>query len=75
MGVIERRREAGSAPGEIVAAHVTDGTVDRTRRSCTWQQVAVYKGTGQHRRRRKFRLQIAVAGKAAGQAGSPGHSR
>lgn len=46
MGVIERWKEAGSAPAQIVASHVTAGAVDRTRPLCPYPQVAVYKGTG-----------------------------
>jgi feruloyl esterase len=46
MGVVERWRESGVAPKEIVAAHVTGGSVDRTRPLCAYPQVAVYKGTG-----------------------------
>jgi len=46
MGVIERWRESGVAPKEIVASHVTAGAVDRTRPLCPYPQVAVYKGTG-----------------------------
>jgi len=46
MGVIERWREAGEAPGAILAEHVTNGTVDMTRPLCPYPQVAVYKGVG-----------------------------
>ncbi len=46
MAVIERWRESGTAPKEIVAAHVSGGTVDRTRPLCGYPQMAVYKGTG-----------------------------
>lgn len=46
MGVIERWREAGEAPGAILASHVTNGTVDMTRPLCPYPQVAVYKGVG-----------------------------
>ncbi|HTA46711.1 MAG TPA: tannase/feruloyl esterase family alpha/beta hydrolase [Bryobacteraceae bacterium] len=46
MGVVERWRESGVAPKEIVASHVSGGTVDRTRPLCPYPQVAVYKGTG-----------------------------
>jgi feruloyl esterase len=43
---IERWRESNEAPGQIVAAHVANGRVDRTRPLCPYPQVAVYKGTG-----------------------------
>ncbi len=46
MGVIERWRESGAAPKEIVASHVSGGAVDRTRPLCPYPQIAVYKGTG-----------------------------
>jgi tannase/feruloyl esterase len=36
----------GTAPKQIVASHVTNGTVDRTRPLCPYPQVAKYKGTG-----------------------------
>jgi feruloyl esterase len=46
MAVIERWRESGAAPKEIVASHVSGGAVDRTRPLCPYPQVAVYKGAG-----------------------------
>jgi len=46
MGALERWREARIAPDEILAAHVTNGVVDRTRPLCPYPQVAVYKGIG-----------------------------
>ncbi len=46
MAVIERWRESGEAPKAIIASHVTNGQVDRTRPLCAYPQVAVYKGTG-----------------------------
>jgi feruloyl esterase len=46
MGVIERWREAGQAPGTIIASHVTGTTVDMTRPLCPYPQVAVYSGVG-----------------------------
>jgi feruloyl esterase len=46
MAVIERWREAGVAPAQIVAAHVTNGQVEMTRPLCPYPQVAVYKGSG-----------------------------
>jgi feruloyl esterase len=46
MAVMERWREAGKAPEQIVAAHVTNGQVDMTRPLCPYPQVAVYKGAG-----------------------------
>ena len=46
MAVIERWRESGAAPKEIIASHVNGGSVDRTRPLCPYPQVAVYKGAG-----------------------------
>lgn len=46
MGALERWREAGSAPEQIIATHVTGSTVDMTRPLCPYPQVAVYKGVG-----------------------------
>jgi feruloyl esterase len=37
---------SGRAPGQILASHVTDGKVDRTRPLCPYGQVAKWKGTG-----------------------------
>ncbi len=36
----------GTAPSHIVASHLTDGKVDRTRPLCPYPQIARYKGTG-----------------------------
>ena len=46
MAVIERWREDGTAPNQILASHVTNGQVDMTRPLCPYPQVAVYKGSG-----------------------------
>jgi len=46
MAAIERWREEGAAPSQIVASHVTNGQVDLTRPLCPYPQVAVYKGSG-----------------------------
>ncbi|HJT89706.1 MAG TPA: tannase/feruloyl esterase family alpha/beta hydrolase, partial [Bryobacteraceae bacterium] len=46
MAVIERWREDGMAPAQIIAAHVSNGQVDNTRPLCPYPQVAVYKGSG-----------------------------
>jgi feruloyl esterase len=43
---LERWREHGAAPTEIVASHSTSGKVDRTRPLCAYPLVARYKGTG-----------------------------
>ena len=46
MGALERWRESGVAPDQIVATHVTNNRVDMTRPLCPYPQVAVYEGTG-----------------------------
>ena len=46
MAALERWRENGTAPGMLVAEHVTGGAVDMTRPLCPYPQVAVYKGSG-----------------------------
>ncbi len=43
---LEQWREQGKAPERIVAAHRTQGKVDRTRPLCPYPQVAKYKGAG-----------------------------
>jgi len=46
VGVIEAWMKSGRSPDQIVASHLTDGKVDRTRPLCPYPQVAVYKGSG-----------------------------
>src|SRR5262249_17562132 len=46
VGALERWVEQGAAPDALVASHLTDGKVDRTRPLCPYPQVARYKGTG-----------------------------
>ena len=46
MAVLERWREAGSAPERIEASRVSNNRVDMTRPLCPYPQVAVYKGVG-----------------------------
>ncbi len=46
MGAIERWRESGIAPDQIIAAHVTGSSVDKTRPLCPYPKVAVYRGSG-----------------------------
>jgi len=38
--------EQGRAPDALLASHLTDGRIDRTRPLCPYPQVAKYKGTG-----------------------------
>ena len=46
MGALERWRESGAAPSQIVASHVTNNRVDMTRPLCPYPQVAQYSGVG-----------------------------
>jgi feruloyl esterase len=43
---IEQWVEHGKAPDVMIASHVTDGKVDRTRPLCPYPQVAKYRGSG-----------------------------
>ncbi len=43
---LEQWREQGKAPTRIIASHLTNGKVDRTRPLCPYPQAAKYKGTG-----------------------------
>src|SRR5262249_2376630 len=44
--VIEEWVEQGKKPSQIVASHLTNGLVDKTRPLCLYPQVAKYKGSG-----------------------------
>jgi feruloyl esterase len=46
VGAIEQWVEKSHAPDRIVASHMTNGKVDRTRPLCPYPQVAQYKGSG-----------------------------
>ena len=46
LSVLEQWVEQGKAPDRIVAAHSTQGQVDRTRPLCAYPQVARYNGSG-----------------------------
>jgi len=46
MAAIESWVATGVAPKQIIASHLTSGTVDRTRPLCPFPQVAKYKGAG-----------------------------
>jgi len=46
LGALEAWVEQGKVPESIIASHVTDGKVDRTRPLCPYPQIAVYKGSG-----------------------------
>jgi feruloyl esterase len=46
MAAIEWWVATGAAPKQIVASHLTNGTVDKTRPLCAFPQVAKFKGSG-----------------------------
>src|SRR5205814_2741896 len=46
VGALDQWVEQGTAPDQIVASHLTNGKIDRTRPLCPYPQVAEYKGTG-----------------------------
>lgn len=46
LTALEEWVEDGIAPERIVAFHLTDGEIDRTRPLCPYPQVAVYRGKG-----------------------------
>jgi Tannase and feruloyl esterase len=46
IAALEQWVEQGSAPSRIVASHMTNGAVDRTRPLCPYPQVATYAGSG-----------------------------
>ena len=43
---LEQWVEHGKKPSELIASHMTNGVVDRTRPLCPYPQLAVYKGSG-----------------------------
>ena len=47
---LEQWVEKGTKPAQIVASHMSNGAVDRTRPLCPYPQVATYNGQRQHRR-------------------------
>ena len=46
VAAIERWRESGIAPQNIMASHVTANRVEMTRPLCPYPQVAIWDGTG-----------------------------
>jgi feruloyl esterase len=46
LTALENWVEKGQAPERVVASHVTNGVVDRTRPLCVYPKVAVYDGSG-----------------------------
>jgi len=46
MAAIESWVATNKAPVQIIASHLTNGTVDKTRPLCPFPQVAKYQGAG-----------------------------
>jgi feruloyl esterase len=46
VGALEQWVEHRKPPDTMIASHVKDGKIDRTRPLCPYPQVAKYKGTG-----------------------------
>jgi feruloyl esterase len=46
MSPLEQWIERGTAPDHIVAMHLKDGKVDRSRPLCPYPQIAQHKGSG-----------------------------
>ncbi len=46
LAALERWKESGVAPDQILAGHVTNNNLDMTRPLCPYPQVARYKGVG-----------------------------
>ncbi len=46
MAALERWRESGVAPDQLIASHVSDNRVDMARPICPYPQVAQYHGVG-----------------------------
>jgi feruloyl esterase len=57
MPYLEDWVEQGIAPTSILASHVTNGTVDRTRPLCPYPAFAVYKGQGSTDEAQNFECQ------------------
>ena len=46
LGILEQWVEQKRAPDQIVASHLSNGKIDRTRPLCPYPQVAIYSGAG-----------------------------
>lgn len=57
---LEHWVEKGTKPAQLIALHMSQGIVDRTRPLCPYPQVASWDGLGQHRRLGQFYLQVTT---------------
>jgi feruloyl esterase len=55
LAALDRWVDRGLAPDALIASHITDGVVDRTRPVCAYPQIAQYKGHGDKNAARNFR--------------------
>ena len=62
MAAIEQWVQTGKAPDQIIASHLTDGKVDRTRPLCPFGKVAKWKGTGSTDEAANFTCLVETAG-------------
>jgi feruloyl esterase len=46
LAALEQWKEKGAAPEKMVATHVSNGAVDRSRPLCPYPQEAQWKGSG-----------------------------
>jgi feruloyl esterase len=46
LTALERWRENGTPPAQIIATHSTSGAIDNSRPLCPYPQTAIYKGSG-----------------------------
>jgi len=60
LPALEQWREHGKAPSAIIASHLTDNKVDRSRPLCPYPQVATYNGAGSIDQADSFRCAAPV---------------
>jgi feruloyl esterase len=60
LTALENWVENGQAPDEIVAAHQSNGVIDRSRPLCPYPEVAVYDGSGSSDEAENFSCEIEL---------------
>ena len=65
LTALEQWVEKGVAPDKLIASHVTNGKVDRTRPLCPYPMVARWKGTGSSDEAANFSCAVPEAASAA----------
>jgi feruloyl esterase len=71
LGALERWRESGAAPDQIVASHATNNVVDMTRPLCPYPQLATYRGTGSVNDAANFVCQLSPAARPPSRQDAP----